>query len=270
MYRKKCRYSIYKGWVYFMKVYCSYNQEFHEFLNKVVKLILDKYGSQLNLDTLEEIELIYKEDLPYETDGKVLNESKIIITSRLYELLPSLKIDNLSNNDDYTMLRKTLYHEMGHINDMVFMPKLYTCVLENFENGNINADSISSLFWIEYLAERRTVFFENVYNLEICDDFVKGKWHCSMTDPYSHYGEKNFYYLTKLLPYFMARTNRQDLRQQYLSRVQNNLLIEYINEIDAELKYLEANGPFDDPIVLKGLYGIIDKHFNRFMNKYKG
>ena len=95
-----------------MQIYCSYDQELHHFLNKAVGLILDKYGVILNLDTLEEIELIDKKQLPYETDGKVLSKSKIIVTSRLYELLPTLEIDNLSNNDDYAMLRKTLYHEM--------------------------------------------------------------------------------------------------------------------------------------------------------------
>lgn len=252
-----------------MQIYCSYNQELHDFLNKVVGLILDKYGAMLNLDTLEEIELIDKKELPYETDGKVLSKSKIIITSRLYELLPTLEIDNLSNNDDYAMLRKTLYHEMGHINDMMFMPKLYNCVLVDFENRNVNADSISALFWLEYLAEKRTAFFENVYNLEICDDFVKRKWHCSIADPYAHYGEKNFFYLTKLLPYFMARTNKKDLREQYLNRIENKLLIQYINEIYNEVRFLETKGLFDDVCFLKRLYTIIDKYYNKFIKKYK-
>lgn len=40
-----------------MKIYCLYNQKFHRFLNEVVELILDTYGSQLNIDTLKEIEL---------------------------------------------------------------------------------------------------------------------------------------------------------------------------------------------------------------------
>lgn len=251
-----------------MKVYCYYNQKYHDFLNKVVKLILDKYGSRLNIDTLEEIELVDSKELSNETDGKVLSKSKIIVTSRLYDLLPTLEIDNLSNSEDYAMLRKTLYHEMGHINDMALMPKLYKCVLGAFENRNIDADCISSLFWIEYLAEKRTATFENVYNLDICDDFVKRKWHCSMIDPYTHYGEKNFYYLTKLLPYFMARTYRQDLRQQYLAQIENKLLLEYINEINTELKNLENKQIFDDPTVLSGLYEIINKYYNRFMNRY--
>lgn len=182
-------------------------------MNKVVELILDKYGSQLNLDTLEEIELIDKNELPYETDGKVLGNNKIIVTSRLYELLPTLEIDDLKNNKDYAMLRKTLYHEMGHINDITFIPKLYNCVLDNFEHKNISADSIVSLFWIEYLAEKRTVSFENVYNMEICDELVKREWHCSIANPYANYGESNFFYLIKLLPYFMARTKDEDTRR---------------------------------------------------------
>ena len=252
-----------------MKVYCSYNQELHQFLNEVVELVVNKYGTQLNLTTLEEIELIKKEEIPYETDGKLLSASKIIITSRLYELLPNLEIDSLKNNEDYGMLRKTLYNEMGHINDMALMPKLYNCILESFENRNINADSIASLFWGEYVAEKRTAFFENVYNLEICDDFVKRKWHCSIADPHAHYGEKNFFYLTKLLPYFMTRTNKKDLREQYLNRIENKLLIQYINEIDNEVRFLETKGLFDDVCFLKRLCTIIDKYYNKFIKKYK-
>lgn len=251
-----------------MKVYCSYNPKLHEFLNEVVKLILNKYGTQLNLITLKEIELIKKEEIPYETDGKVLNESKIIVTSRLYELLPNLEIAALNGNENYAMLRKTLYHEMGHINDMALMPKLYNCILESFESRNINPDSIASLLWVEYIAEKRTAFFENIYNLEICDDFVKRKWYCSIADPYAHYSEKNFFYLTKLLPYFMARTNKKDLRERYLNRIENELLIQYINEIDNEVSLLEAKGLFDDVCFLKRLYTIIDKYYKAFMNKY--
>ena len=95
------------------------------------------------------------------------------------------------------MLRKTLYHEMGHINDMKLMPKLYNYIFEDFQNGRFSAESISSLFWVEYVAEKRTAIFENVYNMGICDKFIKKKWRCSMSDPFAHCGENNFFYLTK-------------------------------------------------------------------------
>lgn len=70
-----------------MKVYGSYNQKYHRFLNEVVELILNTYGSQLNIETLEEMELVNKNE--YVTDGRVIDNHKIIVTSRLYELLAS-------------------------------------------------------------------------------------------------------------------------------------------------------------------------------------
>jgi len=72
--------------------------------------------------------------------------------------------------------------------------------------------------------------------------------------------EKNFYYLTKLLPYFMARTNRQDLRQQYLNQIENRLLLEYINEIDTEIRFLEDKEMFDNLEILRGVNEIINNY----------
>lgn len=245
-----------------MKVYCLYEPKYDVFIKEVVNIILDKYGNDLHLSSLEEIELISKEDISYETDGKVLSSRKIIVTSRLYELLPTLNINDLLENNNFKLLKKTLYHEMGHITDMTFMPKLYKCVLDNDE---IDKNYIASLFWLEYIAERRTSGFENVNDLEICDDIAKRKWNCSMADPYGHYNEKNFFYLTKILPYFMARTKEPALRNFYLSNIQNKLLREYIKEIDGELKSLELMQIFDEPSVLIGLYKIIDKYYKKLV-----
>ena len=44
--------------------------------------------------------------------------------------------------------------------------------------------------------------------------------------------------------------------------------MDYIKEIDTELNYLESKETFDDPRVLRGLDGIIDKYLNIFMNNY--
>ena len=120
-----------------MQIYCSYNQELNDFLNKVVRLVLDKYGTQLNISTLEEIELVNKRKYNYITDGKAYT-GRIEVTSRLYELLPTLDIEELEDNNEYKLLRKTLYHELGHINDMTLMPKLYGMMFKDFQNGDVN------------------------------------------------------------------------------------------------------------------------------------
>lgn len=252
-----------------MKIYCFYNYEYHIFLNKVVELVLNQYGSDLNISTLREIELRNINEFEIITDGRTVGNGKIIVTSRLYELLPTLNINCLNDNNDYKLLKQTIYHEMGHINDMAYMPNLYKCVFENVlkKAADINA-STSSLFWIEYIAEKRSSGFENVYDLEICDEFVDAEWKCSMSSFFSDYNENNFCYLTKILPYFLGRTTHEKVRQEYLIKIKNNVLTDYIDELDNELKSLETKGIFDDLDVLNSLYGIIKKYERIFINKF--
>ncbi len=65
-----------------MRVYCSYKKEFNEFLIAVVKLVIKEYGYNLNIKSLEEIELVNKNVYSYPTDGRTIDKSKIIVTSR--------------------------------------------------------------------------------------------------------------------------------------------------------------------------------------------
>lgn len=207
-----------------MKIFCLYNQDFHVFLNQVVEYILNKYGNQLNITTLEEIELVNKNTFEYDTDGKIISKNKIVVTSRLYELLPSLDILSLITNSDFKLLCNTIYHEMGHINDMALMQQLYGCVLNN---DKIDTNYIASLFWLEYIAEKRTAGLENVNDMEMCDKFIKRKWKCSIFNLNSA-NDNNFFYLIKILPYFLARTLDRDIRNQYLDAINNELLVNYI------------------------------------------
>lgn len=48
-----------------------------------------------------------------------------MLTSRLYDILPNLDIDKLQKDENYRRIKQTIHHEMGHINDMFTMPKLY-------------------------------------------------------------------------------------------------------------------------------------------------
>ena len=243
-----------------MKIYCSYNQEFHIFLNKVVELILQEYGSQINISSLEEIELVNKNEFEYDTDGRVEGNSKIIVTSRLYELLPSYEIESLHNNKEYKLSKRTLYHEMGHINDMVLMPNLYKCA---FIDDN-NKEQIVSQFWLEYLAERRSDGFEGIENFDLCEQFVKESWKCTMISLDSNYNSKNFAYLVKVLPYFMVATQEPTIRNHYISQIKNNLLKEFICELNNEILELEKRDLFDDVAMLSGIYDIINKYYKKF------
>ena len=104
--------------------------------------------------------------------------------------------------------------------------------------------------------------------MEFCYYFVNDKWECSKFEPCLSGNSENFYDLTKLLPYFIARTVNEDIRDQYLDQIENRLVVDYVKEISIELDNLESKGTFDDPEVLRRLYEIIDKYFNVFMNRY--
>ena len=81
-----------------MKIYCFYNYEYHIFLNKVVELVLNQYGSDLNISTLREIELRNINEFEIITDGRTVGNGKIIVTSRLYDYLPTLDLEKLQEN----------------------------------------------------------------------------------------------------------------------------------------------------------------------------
>ncbi len=248
-----------------MKIYCSYSHDYHIFLNKVVELVLNQYREDLNINTLREIELRNIDEFEIKTDGKTVGNNKIIVTSRLYDFLPTLSIEKLRENEDYKRLRQTIHHEMGHINDMAAMPNLYKYA----SVSGHNKEQAASQFWLEYLAEKRSVGFEGLDDDEYCMYFASEKWECIMISSISNIDSHNYTYLTKHLPYFLARTRDFDIREKYMCLIKNNLLKDYIFELDIELKRLEKMYPFDDVFLLKGLLNIINKYYHKFMSTFQ-
>lgn len=248
-----------------MKIYCSYSHDYHIFLNKVVELVLNQYGADLNINTLREIELRNIEEFEINTDGRTVGNNKIIVTSRLYDFLPTLNIEKLRENEDYKRLRQTIHHEMGHINDMAAMANLYKYA----SVSGHNKEQAASQFWLEYLAEKRSVGFEGLDDDTYCKDFVSINWECTMSSTTNNFGGRNYAYLTKHLPYFIARTEDDNIRDKYMSIVSNSLLKEYINEADVELKRLVKMYPFDDVLELKNLSNIINKYYCKFISTFR-
>lgn len=247
-----------------MKIYCSYDVELDKFLKKVVRRILKDNESQLNLETLKEIELLNKDEFSYMSDAKTLEGCKIVLSSRLFELLPTYNLKLLKKNNDYKMLVGTLIHEMIHISDMKLLPNLYKCVIEN---KNMNWFLVA-LFWIEYLTEKMSCEYIDVDYTDACAEFSNLNWECNMCDLYSNYNESNFFYLTKYIPYFMARTRDYSKRKIYLNIMNNDLLKDYIEELGAELELLDSIKRFDDVSLLKNLYTIMNKYYKKFINEY--
>jgi hypothetical protein len=190
--------------------------------------------------------------------------TKVILTSRLFDLLPCLEMDKLHDNPDFNMIVNTLYHELGHISDWKDYPKLYSVAdaMDNVKNG------LPAFLWLEYLAEKRSCQLNLVDNNSFCTQFVNYKWY-----PYKVSFEKangtNFYYLSKAMMYFIGRTMKNNVRQEYLDKINDPILVDYINAIIQEFYRLESRMPFDDVTMLCDLYEIINTYYKKFRNKYK-
>ncbi len=174
-----------------MRVFCKHSIELDAFLKNVVEYTLDIFGEKLILEALQEIELVDIKEFSYNTDGRACDGGKkIIVTSRLYDRLPTYKIEELKGNVDFTMIVNTMFHEMGHVTDWLSMPNLYL-VAENMDDGKT---LVTSVFWLEYLAEKRSSIEGLVNHSDYCDDFVSRKWESYKFDM-ENASENNFYYL---------------------------------------------------------------------------
>lgn len=242
-----------------------YNQKYEIFFKAVVDYVIECWGDELDLSGVETIELVDISKFNYEIDGKVYNEGKnILVTSRLYDELDVLDINKCKNTNTFKLIVSTLYHEMGHVSDRKKMSTLYRIVEEN----PTSAEGVASLFWLEYIAEKRTAEKNIVDHDSFCTDVAKSEWRAYKTE-FGRGGSHNFTYLCKVLPYFMGRTINPQKRKKYMGIMRNRLVKEFVIELDKEIKKLEKESPFDEPEKLQGLYNTINIFFNKFREAYE-
>lgn len=247
-----------------MRISCSYSKNMDKFLKRVVDYTVDNYAFDLDISALKSIQLIPSSQLPYPTDGKTCNRgTEILVTSRLYELLPSHEIDQLSDNMNFKCIVNTLYHEMGHVNDWKKMPGLYVAV----ERADNIKHAWPALFWLEYISEKRSCSTNLVSYAVFCNSFVRREWKSNQFN-LQFANEENFFYLTKVLSYFMARTINHCDRNAYLEVCKNELLKQLIADLDAEISKLEKLSLFDDPDKLEPLYKILDNYLSEFCKRF--
>ena len=123
-------------------------------------------------------------------------------------------------------------------------------------------------FGLEYLAEKRSSLKCNIGHNDFCSKFVSQEWKSYKVDLEST-SEQNFFYLNKLLSYFMARTTEIKVREHYLNEIKNSLLKEYVMSIEKEIHKLENQLPFDDVSCLHKLYDVMNLYYKRFQKAYK-
>ena len=248
-----------------MKIQCLYSEKYERFLEETVEYIIARWGNELDLSGLEIIELKESDKYQINSEGRTYNKGKnIVLSSDTYDQLDELAIEKMADSEKFKSIVNTIYHEMGHASDWKKMPQLYGMVEDNSESSL----KIASLFWLEYLAEKRSSEKGLVNHNSFCEDFVTREWKAYRID-FNDIDTENFIYLCKILPYFMGRTIEQQKRTTYLTIMKNTLLKEMIVELDHEIKVLEVQYPFDDPEKLNDLYNILNQYCKKFKRAFR-
>ena len=240
-------------------VNCKYDEQLNLFLGNIVQYTLRKYAFKLDISSLREVELINVGELPIQTDGRVIDDSKIILTSRLFDLLPNYEIERLYRNKNFKQIVCTLYHEMGHINDMKLYHKIYRAALESEDMKEV----LPSFFWAEYLAEKRSTVIDLTAS-HFCESFLDITWNPISINE-SNATVDNFFYLNKVLSYFIARAENTD--EKFFDEIKDEILYKYVCELRVEIKGLLFKMPFDDIDLLKGLYELMNKYYKQFVRR---
>ncbi len=247
-----------------MKVVCQYDVDLQRFLKEVVDYCIAKYGEGLHLNQLREIELKNKSVFNYEKDGMICeNGKKIVLSSRLYEMLPTLDIEKINNDDKFILLIYSLYHEMCHVSDFEVYPYLYGRAVHTQNKW----EALAMIFWLEYLVEKRCFQRLGIIKCELYEQFQSEKLCCNKFDTNTA-NVSNFFYFTKSISYLVAKIMWQNETKEYLQQICDRLLKEYVEELVEELYKLEEQGFFDDEKKLSQLINIMKRYYKKCLYAY--
>lgn len=217
---------------------CEFNKNYEVFLSHIYKYIVTNFAQDFNLSSLKKIEIV--DSLPGSSDGRMVDDSTILLSKRLYDSLPIFDITLLKNDDNFNSIVGTLYHELCHINEQTIMPNIHSICY----NDEIDIEYCVALFWIEYIVELKTNVALKRNKDKFCDDVALCDWEISKFN-FEDADTSNFFYLIKVLPYVLANCYNQK-SSSYFGKIKNIIVRNMAIELnDAVLDVLKTY-PFDD------------------------
>lgn len=222
-----------------------------------------KIDNQANIPTnqLYKLENIYNSILKQTKDLDLLNFKgiRIVEDSLLNSLsdghfesgiiiLPKNKILNYLENENFDILKSTIYHELCHVDLYNKIPRLHKLHKKYNELDNF-VKSFTIMIYIEYLAhlksskletiETQTDFFDSVYKLNYDFSNIEHK-----------------IYFIKATPYIIGR----DINGYYVNKIKNMDFKNRIEEVKKVLIKLPKENLIDDYNILNELEKIVSKY----------
>ena len=215
---------------------CKFYINYEVFLKHVYEYVVENFAKDFKLSVLNKIEIV--PSLPCSSDGRI-EGTNILLSKRLYELLPTLDLDLLIDNNDFNLIVSTLYHELCHLNERTILPNIHAIC----NRDNIDIDYFVAQFWIEYIVETKTnaVFKRN--KSKFCDDIALNEWKINKAD-YNTQNTTNYFYLIKVLPYALAYY--QNEKSDCVAQIKNPIVRNMVVELYDAISNIQDKYPVDD------------------------
>ena len=234
---------------------CKFNKNYEVFLKLVYKYVVDNFAKDFNLSVLNKVEIV--PSLPCSSDGRI-EGTNILLSKRLYDLLPTLDLDLLRDNNDFDLIVSTLYHELCHLNERTILPNIHAIC----NRDDIDIDYFVAQFWIEYIVEIKTnaVFKRN--KSKFCDDIALNEWKINKAD-YDTQNTTNYFYLIKVLPYALAYCHNQ--KSDYVVQIKNPIVRNMVIELYDAISNVQNKYPVDDMNSLNEIKRIFSTYQKTFL-----
>lgn len=209
------------------------------------------------LDKLKEI--INSIDVPYEFNLDGFNGIKIISDSLLHPtsdgnlkdktiLLPKNKTQKYLQNENYGLIKSTIYHELCHVDLSNKLPYLHE-LHKKYMNEENYIKCFTIMIYIEYIAHLKSSKLETT---ETQENFYKSvnqrNWD------FSDNCDKIMF--IKFSPYIIGR----DKNNKYIMKLENFELKERVLEVQSELKKLPTKNYIDNYFILSKLEILVSKY----------
>ena len=133
-------------------------------------------------------------------------------------------------------------------------------IRHNLTNENVAGNYAAGLLDVYQSVQTRTRF-------QGCDTIISflGTERTKQFN-YEDASMNNYFYLVKVIPYFLARSIDSMERADYLLRMRNPILKDFISDLNKEIKRIETIGLFDSVEPLRPLSQVINNYRPIFLN----
>lgn len=218
-------------------------------IKDILEYICDNFSDKINVYKLHRIEVV--DELENGSGGRAIRDKIILPRKNGLERIQNsgnIRVDK-ENDAGLQSLISTVFHELWHVETWKKYEIMYEYVLSTEKKDMFT--SYAYMYWIEYLANKYTVFMDDVKEIkEFCEKIIYFKWNTVNSD---------YSYFIKSLPYFLIESQYLNIYDELINHLSSDIR-EIVLEFDKISRNLLSNVKMEDIEKAGIIRGLIVKY----------